>query len=67
MGTRDANLESRSAASLQIAKLAVLAGKVIEFEIFGFFSSQKEKISLRDALGLLGFFQARRLLELLSR
>ncbi len=43
---------------LQLAKLAVLAEKVIEFEIFGFFSSQKEKISFGDALVLLGFFPA---------
>jgi hypothetical protein len=58
MGTRDANLDSRSAVTLQIAKLAVLAGKVIEFEISSSSSSQKEKISFSDALVLLGFFRA---------
>jgi len=58
MHMRDANLASRSGVSLQLAKLTVLAGKVIEFLTFGFLGSQKEKISFGEALDLLGFFQA---------
>jgi hypothetical protein len=52
---------------VQFAKLAILVGKVIKFEIFGCSESQKEKKTRDDALNLLGFFEARYLLYLLLR
>ena len=60
-------LGSHTAVRSQFAKLAVLAGKMVEFETFGCSESQKEKKSAGDALNLLGFFKARCLLFLLLR
>ena len=49
-------LGSHPVVRSQLAKLALLAGKVVEFETFGCFQSQKEKKSDCDALILPRFF-----------
>jgi hypothetical protein len=50
-------LRSHPAVKLQFAKLALLAGKVVEFGTFGCSESQKEKKSDGDALNLPRVFQ----------
>jgi hypothetical protein len=50
-------LGSHPGMRLQFAKLALLAGKVLELEIFGYPESQKEKKSHGDTLNLPRFFQ----------